>query len=121
MADSLEALIADLGRLPTVLYKTSEQTLERGALELKDQLNDNLQSSTHFKGAAGSVTYDGLVSLGSIGFEIGPDKRRRGGALANIAFFGTSRGGGTVDMDGAIKSIGDRTERALGLAAEGLL
>jgi hypothetical protein len=121
MTDSLEGLIADLGKVHSALYKTVEQTLEKGALELKDQLNANLAASTHFRGAAGSVTYDGMVSFGSVGFEVGPDKGRRGGALANIAFFGTSRGGGTVDMDGPVRSIGARTERFLGLAAEGLL
>lgn len=121
MADSINALITDLGKIPTALYKVTEATLEKGALDLKDQLNDNLAASEHFKGAAGSVTYDGKVSLGSIGFEVGPDKSRRGGALGNVAFFGTSRGGGTVDLDGAVRSIGTRTERFLGLAVEGLL
>lgn len=121
MTDSLAGLIADLGKVHTALYRTVEQTVEKGALELKDQLNANLRASRHFRGAAGSVTYDGLVALGSVGFEVGPDKDRRGGALANIAFFGTSRGGGTVDMDGPVQSVGDRTERFLGLAVEGLL
>jgi hypothetical protein len=121
MADDLTALVADLGRIPTALYKVTAETVEKGALDLKDQLNANLAASTHFRGAAGSVTYDGTISLGSIGFEVGPDKGRRGGALGNVAFFGTSRGGGTVDLDGAVKSIGDRTERVLGLAVEGLL
>jgi len=121
MSEDLQQLVNDLERFPTVLYPAVQTVMQQGALGLKDQLNENLAASRHFRGAAGSVTYDGLVDVGAISYEVGPDKGRRGGALANIAFFGTSRGGGTVDLDGAVQAEGDRTEKFLSLAVEGLL
>lgn len=119
--EGLDALVTDLGKIPNAAYKATSGVLEKGALDLKDQLNANLANSRHFKGASGSVTYDRKISLGSVSFEVGPDKQRRGGALGNIAFFGTSRGGGTVDIDGPVKSVGASVERFLGQAVEGLL
>lgn len=74
--------------------------VKRGAMNIKKQMNAELAASKHFKGIAGSVTYDmresGAFGGGVVEAEIGPDKGRKGGALANIAYFGTSRGGGTV-------------------------
>ena len=50
-----------------------------------------------------SISYDRTdLSPTSVTYEVGPDKSRSGGGLGNIAFFGTSRGGGTVDLEGPL-------------------
>lgn len=95
---------ADLGKIASGALKDVDKVLEVGSVKIKKGLNDNLKASTHFKGASGSVTYDQSYGLGAVAYKIGPDKDRRGGALGNIAFFGTSRGGGTVDLEGPFQA-----------------
>lgn len=70
--------------------------LERGALNIKRDLVAEMGASTHFGQIAPSISYDARDTADGVEVEVGPDHSRRGGALANIAYFGTSRGGGTV-------------------------
>ena len=64
-----------------------------------------------------AISYDSAYRLGQVGYEIGPDKGRRGGALGNIYYFGTSRGGGSGDIDKPLNSEAPRLEKALGESA----
>lgn len=72
----------------------------RGALNVKKDLQAEMGKSGHFGQLARSIDYDIRRASGGDAFsveaEIGPNKARAGGALANVAYFGTSRGGGTV-------------------------
>lgn len=100
----LNSFAADLGKIAVGAVPAVDKVLEKGALKIKEGLVRNLQSSPSFKGMSGSISYDRKFSgLTSLGYVIGPDKSRRGGALGNIAFFGTSRGGGTVDLEGPLR------------------
>lgn len=100
----LRAFADDLGKIAAQAVPEAKKILEKGALKIKDGLTENVKASKHFKGMAGSISYDPkFQGLTSLGFVIGPDKARRGGALGNIAFFGTSRGGGTVDLEGPLR------------------
>ena len=100
----LQAFAADLDRIAVKAIPEANKILEKGALKIKEGLTENVRASKHFKGMAGSISYDPkFQGLTSLGFVIGPDKARRGGALGNIAFFGTSRGGGTVDLEGPLR------------------
>lgn len=110
----LQQFGADLGKIASRALPDVDKVLEVGANKVKKSLTENLQSSKHFKGAAGSITYDRQSGLGSISYVIGPDKYRRGGALGNIAFFGTSRGGGTVDLEGPLREEAPIVEGLLG-------
>lgn len=101
--DELRAFGADLGKIATRAIPDVDKVLEVGANKIKKGLNENLRGSSSFKVAAGSVSYDRKSGLGSISYVIGPDKNRRAGALGNIAFFGTSYGGGTVDLEGPLR------------------
>lgn len=99
----LRQLIVDLGKAPGKAVKPLDAVVKRGAQNLKDEYNGQFSRSRHFKGAAGSVTYDSTTSIGRIAYEVGPDKERRGGALGNIFFFGGANGGGgTGDLDGPV-------------------
>jgi hypothetical protein len=100
------------------------EVMERGAVEIKKQMNADLAGSRHFRGIAGSVNYDRKVGAGSVDYEIGPDKGSHGGALANVAYFGTSRGGGTVDLEGPWRAeaeiIADQIDALMGREVGGL-
>lgn len=118
----VRALAADLGRVPGRVIPELDATTKRAAQGLKDSLNAALGSSRHFKAASGSVTYDPIARLGSIGYEVGPDKDRRAGALANLAFFGGANGGGgTVDIDGPIDAERDLLSQHVDKILGGLL
>lgn len=99
----MQRFSADLGKIASRAVPDVDKVLEVGANKIKSGLNENLRASKHFKGMGGSVTYDRKGGLGNLSYIIGPDKARRGGALGNIAFFGTSRGGGTVDLEGPLR------------------
>lgn len=103
----------DLGRIAAEVLPDVEKVLDKGALNIKQQMNTEAAGSVHFKGMAGSVTYDSYGGLGLVRRVIGPDKSRQGGSLGNIAYFGTSRGGGTLDIEAPLREEGPRTEKAL--------
>ena len=110
----LRALAADLGRAPDKVQQGIRPVIAKGALNIKTEMQMDLASSTHFRGITFSVSYDTKVDSGGVEAEIGPDKGRAGGALANIAYFGTSRGGGTVpDPQVALTAEAPRFEKAL--------
>ncbi|MCR6706553.1 MAG: hypothetical protein NVV66_18320 [Cellulomonas sp.] len=118
---SLRRLMADLSRAASQAVDVVEPVLEHGALNIKNGLVEDAEASTHFKGMAGALSYDRVGFASRIGFEIGPDKDRRGGALGNIAYFGTPRGGGTLDLDGPLTAEEPRLVASLAKALEGLL
>lgn len=99
-ASELRALSADLRSIDERLARHVYPIVERGAVNIKKAMQEDMKASRHFKGAAGSISYDihqtSFAGTGVYEAVIGPDKARRGGALGNIAYFGTSRGGGTV-------------------------
>ena len=118
----LRAFASSLVNAAPIAEKEATAVVHKGANNIKNQMNGALASSTHFRGIAGSVNYDmrsgGAFGGGFIEAEIGPD-HARGGALANVAFFGTSRGGGTVeDPQMALDAEAPRFEKALADLAE---
>lgn len=118
----LRALAVDMARIPEKVQRGVRPVVSKGALNIKQELQMDLASSQHFSGIAFSPSYDIKVDAGGVEAEIGPDKNRYGGALANVAIFGTSRGGGTVpDPSVALMAEAERFEKALGDLFEGLL
>ncbi|WP_019148472.1 hypothetical protein [Timonella senegalensis] len=72
----------------------AEKVMFKGAMNVKRDLQKQMRASRHFKGATNSITFD----QAGLSVEIGPEKASgSGGAIANVAYFGTSRGGGTVE------------------------
>src|SRR5690625_5528760 len=90
----MNRLIADMTQAATRTVAEVDPIIKKGAVNLKDDLNKQASNSRHFRGMAGSVTFDSRYGFGLIGYEVGPDKARRGGALGNIFFFGGASGGG---------------------------
>lgn len=112
-ADELRAFAADLGKIASKALPDTDAVLKKGAQNIKDDLVADARGSKHFKGMAGSISYDSMYGMGHAKYEIGPDKSRRGGALGNIYYFGTSRGGGTGDLEGPLARETPNIEREL--------
>lgn len=118
-ASEVRQLSADMTRIPERLNRWVIPVLERGGNNIKRQLREEMQSSTHFKGATRSIGYDvlygGFGDVGTYEVEIGPSSEDGSpGNLANIAYFGTSRGGGTVpDPFRALLAEAPKFEKAL--------
>lgn len=94
----LRRFTRDLERAADGIAPQVQGVMKNGAGKIKAQMRSEMKASRYFKGAARSITYDVKVEQDAIEIEIGPDKdlEGAGGALGNIAYFGTPRGGGTV-------------------------
>jgi hypothetical protein len=130
-SDELREFAKDLRAAGSGIASKVLPVVHKGANNIKRQHRREMRASTHFKGVAQSIDYSMKYGTGSrasggagaIEAEIGP---RSGpgsaGALANIAYFGSSRGGGTVpDPKGALEAEAPRFEKALADVVEGLL
>ena len=93
-----------VGHIADGAYEDVDAVVTKGAVNVKSEMIAEVSRSRHFKGMAGSITYDQQNTRGVIKREIGPDKGRRGGSLGNIYYFGTSRGGGSGDIEKPIRS-----------------
>lgn len=111
--DELRQFAISVGRIVDGAYDEVEGVVNKGALNMKNEMITDALGSTHFKGMARSITYDSENSRDVIRRVVGPDKERRGGALGNIYYFGTSRGGGTGDIDKPLNSEEPRVLSAM--------
>jgi len=93
-----------VGRVADGAFDDVDGVISKGALNVKREMAADALSSRHFKGMAGSITYDSRNARNVSRREIGPDKGRRGGSLGNIYYFGTSRGGGSGDIEKPLRS-----------------
>lgn len=112
-ASEVTRLAANLGKIASASLKDVDAVLKKGAQNVKDEMVADVKGSPHFKGMAGAISYDSAYSVGAPRYEVGPDKSRRGGALGNIYYFGTSRGGGSGDIEKPLRSEAPRLEKAL--------
>jgi len=117
-AAELRQFATNLGKVAGSAVKDVDGVLKKGAQNIKNEMQADASASKHFKGMAGSITYDSHYLPGRARYVIGPDKSRRGGALGNIYYFGTSRGGGSGDIDKPLRSEEPRTMSALEALAE---
>lgn len=102
MADEMRQLATDVAKAAGRLARLEDvdAVVKKGAQVMKDAYNDEAKGSWFSGSVAGSWTYDRQAAVGAVEYELGPDKDR-GGALANIYYFGGSNGGGgTGDIDG---------------------
>lgn len=122
-ARELTAFGNDLKRAVKHTEAELKPIIAKGALNIKKQLRKEMYGSDHFKGAGSSISYDIFVGLGATWADIGPSSDGGSpGNLANIAYFGTSRGGGTVpDPLKALEAEYPNVERYLTKLVEGLL
>lgn len=112
-SSELRVLSQNLGKIAGSAVKDVDAVLKKGAQNVKEEMAADARGSRHFKGMAGSISYDSDYRVGQPAYEVGPDKSRRGGALGNIYYFGTSRGGGSGDLEKPLRSEGPRLEKSL--------
>lgn len=116
----LDALAAELGRIPATVVPKVESVMNHGALNIKKGMQAAFGKSAHFGQVASAVSYD-RKGFTSIGYEIGPTIGGAG-SLAGIAVDGGARGGGgTVSVDGALSDEAPNIEREIGKLMDGLL
>ena len=118
-ASEVRQLAEDMRRIDSRLSRHVRPVVERGAVQIKNDLQAQARKSRSFRGFAPGISYDMRTPGGAYEAEIGPAKGRPG-SLANIAYFGTSRGGGTVeDPSAALEREAPKFADALAdLAAE---
>lgn len=114
----LRQLSTNLGRIAGSAVKDVDEVLKKGMQNMKTEMQADIKTSRHFSskkkaGLEQSITYESHYLPGRVRYVIGPDKSRRGGALGNIYYFGTSRGGGSGDIDKPLRSEEPRTMSAL--------
>ncbi|MEV8180329.1 hypothetical protein [Specibacter sp. NPDC078692] len=105
----VSAVANGLGRIAARALPDVDAVLKKGAQNIKEGMAADASASQHFEPLAGSITYDSRYGMGRAQYEIGPDKSLRGGALGNIYYFGTSRGGGSGDLDKQLNLEAPRT------------
>lgn len=96
----LRTLVADLMAAPAEARDGIRSGVAEAAKEVESAMRDEMSKSGSFGHLAGGIDHDLFES--GMAAEIGPSKKytgqrrapRRG---ANIAYFGTSKGGGTVE------------------------
>ena len=113
-SDELRKFASDLEKISHKALPEVEAVLKKGANNIKEDLIDGIPSSSSWRALKGAISYDRTSSIGAIGFTIGPDKARRGGALGNLWYFGGSRGGGYGDLEGPLAREAPNLERELG-------
>lgn len=114
----LRALAANMGRIAGDAVKDVDAVVKKGADNVKKEMVYSVVWSRHFnskkgRGLAQSISYDSFYLPGKVRYVVGPDKNKPGGALGNIAYFGTSRGGGTLDIEQPLRSEEPRLMSAL--------
>lgn len=119
----LRELSKNLGKVAGSAVKDVDAVIKRGAQNVKTEMVYSVYWSRHFnskkrRGLAESISYDSHYLPGKVRYVIGPDKNKPGGALGNIAYFGTSRGGGTLDIGQPLRSEEPKTMDALSKLAE---
>lgn len=109
----LRQLATNIGKIAGSAVKDVDAVLKKGVDNMKREMQADVSGSKHFHGMAGSITYESHYLPGRARWVVGPDKSRRGGALGNIYYFGTSRGGGSGDIEKPLRTEEPKTLRAL--------
>lgn len=106
----LRALEVDLGRVPAAAEDQVRKVLQKAALNIKKDLQQEATETTYFPRVAASISYETYAEAGGWVAEIGPEignpkgHARAQGSLAWIAYEGTARTAPTFpDPSGALE------------------
>lgn len=112
-SNELRQFAQDLEKIASKALPDVDAVLKSGAQNIKEDLVAGVRGSPHFKGMAGSISYDSMYGIGHAKYEVGPEVGRAGGSLGHIYYEGTSRGGGTGDLEGPLTRETPNLEREL--------
>ena len=99
------------------MRREARKVVQVGAIKIKQGMQRDANASTHFKQIARSISYD--LADGGLTAEIGPRNDGGAGELANIAYIGTSKGGGTLKLTGPLEAEAPTILEHLQRLAEG--
>lgn len=119
----MRALSVDMGAAASRLAPRGRATIMKAAVNIKGTMRRDAEASKAFKGISPAISFDTFERPDAFEIEIGPEHGPgQAGNLANVAYFGTSRGGGTVrDPQAALDEEQPRLEAALAdIAADSL-
>lgn len=120
--NEFDEFAASLNLAQHALIQKVNGVVFKGAQNVKKRMKQEMESSTHFRGVSRSIDFETATDAHGITATIGP---RHGsgepGNLANVAYFGTSRGGGTVDLMKPMEEEAPRFERSLKEVLDGLI
>jgi hypothetical protein len=95
--------------------------VRRGALNVKKDLQSEAQGHPHTPYLPAAISYDTKATKSQISAEIGPDKDKTGGAIANVVYFGTAKNAPVLDINGPLDREEPKFLKAIEDAIEGLL
>lgn len=103
-ASELREVAVELGQIEPKVQREVKSIVSKGALNIKNTMREDFKQSTHFSQIGPTINYDLNETADGVEAEIGPNKHWRSARLANIAYFGGSRGGGgTVDVENGLR------------------
>ncbi len=115
----LRALEAELEKIPAEKAPQLKAVVVKGAVNIKNGMRADASGGDSYRHFPRSIDFD--VIDGGWGAEIGPDKGRVQGALGNILYFGTSKNGPVLDINGPLNREDPRFVDAIADVAEDIL
>lgn len=117
-SSELRRFAQDLEKIASKALPEVDSVLKKGAQNIKNDLIDGVKTSKSFSGSKkpsleAGISYDSMYGIGHAKYEIGPEVGRAGGSLGHIYYEGTSRGGGTGDLEGPLMRETPNLEREL--------
>lgn len=114
-------LAADLGKIPGRMVPPMIAAVTKSANSVRDGMRADARGHSHFPHFPNSITADVKVRPGQIEGEVGPDKSLTQGALGNILYFGTSKNGPVLNINGPLDAEAPQFQKAVEDAAGKLL
>lgn len=114
----VDKLADDLDRVPEETRPKVRAVVSKGALNIKNEMRAEASGHPTYRHFPRSISYD---LTGDLEAEIGPDKALIQGALGNLLYFGTSKTGGVLDINGPLKREEPRFVDALANVLEDVL
>lgn len=104
-----QKLINAARNIPDEILPKARAIMQKGAVEMKKNLQEDARGSKYFKQFAKKITYDTKLKAKGVEMEIGPENEKTigkgGGPGAAIAYFGGANGGGgTLDLDTPVEN-----------------
>jgi hypothetical protein len=110
-----------LGKTADDVFATFRPVVQRGAQNIKTDLQLDAEGHPHAPHFPAAISYDTTVTRDGIRAEIGPDKDKRQGALGNILYFGTAKNPAVLDINGPLDGEEPRFTKAIDDALGDLL
>jgi hypothetical protein len=110
-------LAGELGKIAGDAVKPLREVVQTSARRIRDGMRSDARGHAHSPYFPSSITYETKFALGGVESEIGPDKGLPQGALGNILYFGTSKNGPVLNINGPLDTEAPRFQKAVEDAA----